>query len=80
MTPTQYAQANQRSKQMERDSNSTFTALTLEATYDIIDGETGHFLTQGIRGCDAMAAKWPNGAEAYPAGDVDVSELVEVAA
>jgi hypothetical protein len=55
----------------------------LEATknYDIIDGETGHWRTQGIQGAAAMAAEWHEGDEAWPAGETDFisSEPIEIA-
>lgn len=57
-----------------------FSTLKIEAHYDIIDGETGNALTQGIQGGAAMAADWPKGAEAWPAGETEFNgEAVEVA-
>ena len=48
---------------------SRFNALETNQTYLLIDGETGHSLTDGIAGADAMAEEWPAGAEAWPAGE-----------
>ena len=58
-----------------------FRALELTASYDIIDGETGHSRTQGISGAAAMARDWSAGDEAWPAGEQDFrGQPVEVAA
>lgn len=48
---------------------ATFNNLDLTAAYDIIDGEDGSPITSGIMGADAMAASWPDAAEAWPAGE-----------
>jgi hypothetical protein len=48
-----------------------FTHLELTKHYDIIDAETGHWLTQGIQGADAMAADWPNDSEAWDTGETE---------
>ena len=37
--------------------------------YDIIDAETGHWVTQSIQGGDAMRATWTVGDEAWPTGE-----------
>ena len=37
--------------------------------YDIVDAETGHWVTQSIQGGDAMRATWTVGDEAWPAGE-----------
>jgi hypothetical protein len=46
-----------------------FSYLTIERKYDIIDAETGHWLTHDMRGGVALASDWPEGAEAWPAGE-----------
>lgn len=57
-----------------------FTELTPGANYDIIDGESCHWITQGIQGADALSQDWPEDAEAWPAGESDFSgSPVEVA-
>lgn len=59
---------------------SKFTALEIDRNYDIINGETGHWRTQGIQGSDAMSQSWDEGDEAWPAGETEFSgEPVEVA-
>lgn len=50
-----------------------FRKLEIEAHYDIIDSETGHWRTQGIQGAAAMATTWDKGDEAWPAGERDFS-------
>ena len=57
-----------------------FSRLEVEENYDIIDGETGHWRTQGIQGADAMMMAWNVGDEAWPAGETEFSgRPVEVA-
>ena len=46
-----------------------FSNLEIDCNYDIIDAESGHPLTEGIQGADAMSDNWPDGAEAWPAGE-----------
>jgi hypothetical protein len=46
-----------------------FHGLLIEQHYDIIDGKTGHWRTEGISGADAMATDWQRGDEAWPAGE-----------
>lgn len=50
-----------------------FTNLDPRQNYDIVDPDTGLYLTQGISGCDAQRgiADWPAGAEAYPTTGCD---------
>ena len=50
-----------------------FHDLDPSENYDIIDAETGHWITQGIQGADAMATEWPAGSEAWPAGTEEFS-------
>jgi hypothetical protein len=50
-----------------------FHDLEASENYDIIDAETGHWITQGIQGADAMATTWPESSEAWPAGEDDFS-------
>lgn len=44
-----------------------FTKLDPRENYDIVDADTGLYLTQGISGCDAQRgiADWPAGAMAF---------------
>jgi|HubBroStandDraft_4_1064222.scaffolds.fasta_scaffold1880854_1 hypothetical protein len=57
-----------------------FTNLTIDEHYDIIDGETGHWRTQGIQGADAMATTWKDGDEAWPVGETEFrGKPVEIA-
>lgn len=37
--------------------------------YDLIDGETGHWIMQGMQGCDLLRESWPDGTEVWPAGE-----------
>lgn len=48
---------------------SKFTNLEITVTYDIIDAESGHPITEGIQGADAMSQDWADNAEAWPAGE-----------
>lgn len=47
----------------------TFCNLKPECAYDIIDSETGHPLSLGAQGAEAMRLDWPEDAEAWPAGE-----------
>ena len=59
---------------------ATFNTLSLTESYDIIDGDNGYSLTQGIQGADAMSTSWPDGAEAWPAGEQEFrGKPVEIA-
>jgi len=61
-------------------TKAKFRNLAIETSYDIIDGVTGHWRTQGIQGAAAMAATWKKGDEAWPAGEQDFAgKPVEVA-
>lgn len=44
------------------------TELNPEGHYDIV-GESGHWVTCGIQGGDAIRAAWVVGDEAWPAGE-----------
>ena len=46
-----------------------FTELEPDGNYDIVSGTSGHYVTQGIQGADALMEDWPDGAEAWPAGE-----------
>lgn len=46
-----------------------FTSLEIDRHYDIIDGESGHPLSLGVQGAEAMRLDWPEDAEAWPAGE-----------
>ena len=50
---------------------SRFNTLNPIKNYLLIDGETGHSLTDGISGADAMADDWDAGTEAWPAGETE---------
>ncbi len=57
------------------------TNLIGDETYDIIDAQTGNWVTQGIQGADAMAEEWGDGDEAWPAGEeVFSGKPIDVAA
>lgn len=59
-----------------------FCNLEITKNYDIIDGQSGQWKTQGIQGCDAMASDqaWSNGDEAWPQGTEEFEgQPVEVA-
>jgi hypothetical protein len=59
-----------------------FRNLEITKSYDIIDGQTGNWKTQGIQGCDAMASDqaWHDGDEAWPANTTEFDgKPVEVA-
>jgi|ETNvirnome_2_130_1030620.scaffolds.fasta_scaffold52905_2 hypothetical protein len=62
-------------------TTAKFHNLTHDAHYDIIDSETGTWLTRGIQGATAIATAWRDDAEAWPAGttDFDASSPVEIA-
>ena len=56
-----------------------FRNLVLTATYDIIDGKTGYWRTQGISGADAMSSdNWKPTDEAYAANEI-TDEPIEIA-
>ena len=58
-----------------------FHKLPPDAHYDIIDGGSGHWRTQGIEGGAAMEAVWHLGDEAWPAGETEFKgKPVDVAA
>jgi hypothetical protein len=60
---------------------AAFSVLDPEQSYDIIDAVSGHWLTQGIQGTDALSADWPDGAEAWLAGeDAFTGEPLDIAA
>ena len=54
-------------------SKAKFSKLAADKNYDIIDGKTGYWRTQGIPGADAMARewRWEEGDEAWPAGETE---------
>ena len=56
---------------MSSDTVGRFGANDLdpEALYDIISGESGHWVTCGIQGGDVIRAVWVVGDEAWPAGE-----------
>lgn len=57
-----------------------FSKLIIDEHYDIIDGDTGHWRTQGIQGANAMAIAWEDGDEAWPAGETEFDgKPVEIA-
>ena len=61
-------------------NNMKFQKLEIYRNYDIIDGESGHPLTEGIRGAEAMASEWPEGAEAWHVGETEfATRPVEIA-
>jgi hypothetical protein len=63
------------------DKMAKFRKLVMDEHYDIVDGRTGHWRTQGIchlkisligtdvQGCAAMASRWSKGDEAWPTGE-----------
>ena len=62
------------------DDTASFSNLVIDAQYDIIDAETGHNITCGIQGSEAMRESWSVGAEAWPVGEEDFDGVpVEVA-
>ena len=64
-------------KRKMRDETARFGNLNIETHYDIVDGWSGHFLTEGIQGCEAMNTVWPVGAEAYEVGSDDIVEIAD---
>ena len=48
-----------------------FNRLAIDAVYDISDPVSGHWITEGIQGADAMQTQWPVGAEAWQEGPTD---------
>ena len=49
-----------------------FYALDPVKNYDIIDGETGNWKTQGMQGANAMTRDdWNDGDEAWPQGTTE---------
>lgn len=59
---------------------SKFTQLNIASSYDVIDAETGHPLSLGVQGAEAMQLDWPEDAEAWPSGETKFhGEPVEVA-
>ena len=51
--------------------SAKFSNLVVDESYDIIDGESGHWRTQGIQGAEAMATEWNVGDEAWPENDTE---------
>ena len=75
---------DQRQSRLRRDDPlviaARFSQLDAEANYDIISSVTGHWITQGIQGADALAEAWPDRAEAWLAGEEDFGgEPIDVA-
>ena len=54
---------------MTYERTARFYGLLYADRYDIIDGDTGHWVTQGIQGVDATNATWGTGDEAWPSGE-----------
>jgi hypothetical protein len=48
-----------------------FRSLEYQKNYDIIDGKTGYWRTQGIQGANAMTQFWNKGDEAWPSGTTE---------
>ena len=53
------------------DNMARFSRLAVDDHYDIIDADSGRWITQGIQGADAMATTWDEGDEAWPSGEKD---------
>jgi hypothetical protein len=51
--------------------NARFNRLDPEASYLIIDGETGHSKGDGVQGAEAMAQTWNENDEAWPEGETE---------
>jgi hypothetical protein len=66
----------------DNDREGHFGAHDLDpsAQYDIVSGDSGHWITRGIQGVDAIHAVWEVGDEAWLAGeDTFVGEPVAIA-
>ena len=50
-----------------------FRSLDPTGIFDIVDGETGNWITQGIQGATAMSMSWTPGDEAWPCGEEEFS-------
>jgi len=46
-----------------------FTELDITNSYDIVDADTGDWITQGVQGSEAMQRNWPDDAQAWPQGE-----------
>jgi hypothetical protein len=54
---------------MTHERTARFHDLYYSDNYDIIDFESGRWVTRGIQGVDATNATWGVGDEAWPAGE-----------
>ena len=52
------------------ERTARFYGLLYEGHYDIVSGDSGHWITRGIQGGDALRASWMVGDEAWPAGEL----------
>jgi hypothetical protein len=65
---------------MTHERTAKLYGLYYSDNYDIVDAETGYWVTQGIQGVAATNATWAVGDEAWPAGEeAFVGEPVSVA-
>ena len=46
---------------------ATFNNLNITGIYNIVSGETGNTITEGIQGAEALNEVWEKGARAYDA-------------